>query len=115
MVMGNLLRSYRINKCEFVFFESEDQSIHVKLVFREQKWSLCGPPKVTSEAVLLNFEIKQKELLDMRKMGKAIDNKRLIFANSIEFDHQKLMKIFNEMERSKSAYLLNSGATPITL
>ena len=36
-----------------------------------------------------------------------------MLGNSIEFDHGKLMKIFNEMDRSKSAYMLNSGATPL--
>lgn len=35
---------------------------------------------------------------------------RITFANSIEFDYEKLLRIFNEMERSKAAYLLNSGA-----
>lgn len=29
-------------------------------------------------------------------------------AGAIEFDHMKLIKIINEMERSKAAYLLNS-------
>ena len=37
---------------------------------------------------------------------------RLVLGNSIEFDHAKLMRIFNEMERAKSAYMLNSGANP---
>jgi hypothetical protein len=38
-------------------------------------------------------------------------NFRLILEGAIEFDHAKLMSIFNEMDRSKAAYLLNS-ATP---
>ena len=85
------------------------------MIFREKKFALCGPPKVISEAVLLNFTITQKELLEMRKQGKSMEKQRLVLANSIEFDHSKLMKIFNEMDRSKSAYMLNSGATPLIL
>jgi hypothetical protein len=52
----------------------------------------------------------------MRKQGKSIESKNLVLANAIEFDHSKLMKIFNEMERSKTSYTLNSaGAVPVTL
>eukprot|EP00347_Sterkiella_histriomuscorum_P003316 403364752 len=81
----------------------------------EQQWSFCGPPKILSEAVLLTFFITQKELLEMRKNIKNPEYKKLMLANSLEFDSHKLMKIFNEMDRSKSAYLLNSGATPLIL
>ncbi len=48
----------------------------------------------------------------MRKQIKPNENKKIVLANSIEFDHFKLLKIFNEMDRSKAAYTLNSGATP---
>lgn len=41
---------FRMRKCEFTFFEDDSKSIIVKLVFREEKWALCGPPKITSEA-----------------------------------------------------------------
>ena len=51
----------------------------------------------------------------MRKNIKKAEHRRLVLANSIEFDSIKLLKIFNEMDRSKSAYLLNSGANPLVL
>jgi len=98
-----------IHKCEFIFFEGEDQAINVKLVFKETKFTMCGPPKITSEATLLSFSISQKDLLDMRKKGKEMENQNIIFANAIEFNMGKLIKIFNEMERAKASYTLNSG------
>ena len=48
-------------------------------------------------------------------MGHKTESKKIVFANALEFDHLKLIKIFNEMERSKSSYLLNSGTSPLAL
>ncbi|TNV87616.1 hypothetical protein FGO68_gene5042 [Halteria grandinella] len=97
-----------IDKSEFVFLEDDDQSINVRLIFRDKKTQLCGPPKIISEAVLLTFSITQKQLLLMRRQGKQLENQKIVMAGAIEFDHMKLIKIINEMERSKAAYLLNS-------
>jgi len=72
------------------------------------KKTLCGPPKVITEAVLLNFEIEAKQLLEMRRSGKSIENQRVTLASSVEFDQGKLLKILNEMDKDKSAYVLNS-------
>ena len=44
----------------------------------------------------------------MRKQGKQLKNQRLVLAGAIEFDHEKLVKLINEMDRQKTAYLLNS-------
>ncbi len=52
---------------EFVFLETDDKSINIKLVYREKKRQLCGPPIVSSEAVLIDFTLTQKDILDMRK------------------------------------------------
>ena len=48
-------------------------------------------------------------MLELRKKSKN-DGLRLVFANSLEFDPFKLLKILNEMERVKSAYILNLGS-----
>ena len=56
-----------------MFVETDNGCINIKLIFREKKWSLCGPPTVLSEAVLLNFSLNQKELLEMRKQGKPTE------------------------------------------
>jgi hypothetical protein len=38
-----------MKSCEFIFNENSESGINVKLIFREEKFALCGPPIIKSE------------------------------------------------------------------
>ena len=95
-------------KCHCVLIEGEGQKIEFKLVLRETKISLCGPPKVLEEHTLLSFDISAKKIKMMRKTvadyqasqkGKKEDDRDkppdLIFEgnDTLVFNYEKFLKI----------------------
>jgi hypothetical protein len=98
---------------EFVFLETDDKSINIKLVYREKKRQICGPPIVKSEAVLMDATLSQKDILEMRKNSSQSTKNdhmgdNIVIAESIQLSKAALVSIINEMERAKTVYILNS-------
>lgn len=111
--------------------ESDDrQYIQFKLVYQELKYGMCGPPKVINEQILVNFDIypkalkarveqaeKEKEALrNERKQDKAAvidkddDRGKLVFPenDSLTFEPTLFNALVTQMERQKSAYVLQA-------
>lgn len=108
-----------------IMIESHDeQTIELKLVYREMKFQLCGPSKVAQEHILLSFEITLKKIKETRKKiseNKATENKDekqeddddelnsdkiLVFEenDSLVFHPEKFLKLITQMDKQKAAY-----------
>jgi len=57
------LINYRLQKCELVLLEGENQSVNIKLVYREVKSQICGPTLTLKETVLLASTLTQNDVL----------------------------------------------------
>jgi len=128
-----------LGKSNIVMIESDDrQYIQFKLVYQELKPGMCGPPKVINEQILVNFNIYPKALKgliqDAERQAKANGNEKkpqdkageadkddgkaeLVFPenDAITFDPQRFSDLITQMERQKSAYVLQAEpGTPET-
>lgn len=106
-------------KSNVVMIESDDrQYIQFKLVYCELKQGLCGPPKVISEQILVNFNIYPKTLkakIQQAEKDRAADGGdkdddrgELVFDenDALTFDPTRFSALITQMERQKSAYVL---------
>lgn len=113
-----------LNKSNVVMIESDDrQYIQFKLVYQELKQGLCGPPRVISEQILVNFNIYPKTLKAMVQAAEKAKNERkgqdndkdedsckLVFRenDALTFDPTLFNALVTQMERQKSAYVLKA-------
>uniref|UniRef100_A0A7S3J0P6 Uncharacterized protein n=1 Tax=Euplotes harpa TaxID=151035 RepID=A0A7S3J0P6_9SPIT len=85
-----------------IFQEDESFNVQILVVFKEKSRTvMCGRATTKNKtSVLLKFEIKQEEVLDLLKENP--DDSR-VYLDAIEFNNGKLVKILNKLFISRSS------------
>jgi len=103
-----------ISKCEILFYEQEEGGYKVKLVYRDRIKGLCGHRLQSDESVLLEFDIKAKAILNIRRTTSSKQKTNKVIFDKfhyVEFNKYYFCKYLNKLERTKASYLQNTEDT----